>query len=287
MASKKSKQFESYVAHASVKAGASARAITSAYKIEVRFLGGLTTTQKNAFKSAANRWTMMIVGDVPSVLVDGEVIDDLLILAQGVAIDGPGGILGQAGPTHLRPTSAGANAFLPAKGIMSFDSADLAQMQANGTLLDVITHEMGHVIGIGTIWTYKTLLSGANGNNPKFTGTNAKKEYGILKGTGPVAVPVENTGGPGTKNSHWRESVFKNELMSGFIAGQNNPLSKLTAANLKDLGYVVDMNAAEAYTLPNLLQMAERGLLAAGDETIHAHTLPVIPMTLPNDSLAV
>ena len=40
MTNKKSRQFESYVAHASVKAGASARAITSAYKIEVRFLGG-------------------------------------------------------------------------------------------------------------------------------------------------------------------------------------------------------------------------------------------------------
>ena len=249
MTNRKSKQFESYVAHASVKAGASARAITSAYKIEVRFLGGLTTSQKNAFKSAANRWTKIIVGDVPSVLVDGEVIDDLLILAQGVAIDGAGGILGQAGPTHLRPTSAGANAFLPAKGIMSFDSADLAQMQANGTLLDVITHEMGHVIGIGTIWTSKGLLVGASTTNPTFKGTNAKKEYGILKGTGPVAVPVENTGGPGTKNGHWRESIFKNELMSGFIAGQNNPLSKVTAASLKDLGYVVDMNAAEAYTL--------------------------------------
>ena len=287
MTNRKSKQFESYVAHASVKAGASARAITSAYKIEVRFLGGLTTSQKNAFKSAANRWTKMIVGDVPSVLVDGEVIDDLLILAQGVAIDGAGGILGQAGPTHLRPISAGANAFLPAKGIMSFDSADLAQMQANGTLLDVITHEMGHVIGIGTIWTSKGLLVGVSTSNPTFKGTNAKKEYGILKGTGPVAVPVENTGGPGTKNSHWRESIFKNELMSGFIAGQNNPLSKVTAASLKDLGYMVDMNAAEAYTLPNLLQMAERGLLAADAETIHAHMLPVIPMTLPGDSLAV
>ena len=35
---------------------------------------------------------------------------------------------------------------------MSFDTADLAQMAADGTLVDVITHEMGHVIGIGTIW---------------------------------------------------------------------------------------------------------------------------------------
>src|SRR4029077_3080011 len=139
----------------------------------------------------------------------GEVIDDLLIEAQGVSIDGPGKILGQAGPTHLRPASAGASAFLPAKGLMSFDTADLAQMQADGTLLDVITHEMGHVIGIGTIWENKGLLVGAGSNNPTFKGAKAKKEFGVLKGTGPAKVPVENTGGPGTRDGHWRETVFR------------------------------------------------------------------------------
>jgi hypothetical protein len=230
----------------------------------------------------------VIVGDVPSVLVGGEVIDDLLIEAQGVAIDGPGGILGQAGPTNLRPASAGVNAFLPAKGIMSFDTADLAQMQANGTLVDVITHEMGHVLGIGTIWRQKGVLSGAGTNNPKFTGTNAKKEFGILKGTGPQAVPVENTGGPGTRDSHWRESLFKNELMSGFIAAPNNPLSKMTAASLKDLGYVVDMSAAEPYALPNLQALAEAGLMMAHIGEEHAHALPILsPKVLPDESLAV
>ena len=280
------KKVESYIAHASVKAGASARAILSASKIEVRFLGGLTTAQKNAFKGAADRWSKVIVGDVPSVMIGGEIIDDILILAQGVAIDGPGSILGQAGPTHLRPASAGVNAFLPAKGIMSFDTADLAQMQANGTLLDVITHEMGHVIGVGTIWTHKGLLAGTS-TNPTFKGTEAKKQYGILKGTGPVVVPVENTGGPGTKNSHWRESVFKNELMSGFIAAANNPLSKVTVGGLKDLCYSVNLQAAEAYTLPNLLLMAERGIMDAEFDREQVHTLPVIPMTLPSDSLDV
>lgn len=74
---------------------------------------------------------------------------------------------------------------------------------------------MGHVIGIGTIWTLKGLLAGAGTSNPTFKGVNAKKEYGMLKGTGPVAVPVENSGGPGTRDSHWRESLFKNELMFG------------------------------------------------------------------------
>lgn len=279
---------ESYTAHASVKAGASASAVQAAYKIVVRFLGGLTTAQKNAFKTAANRWTKVIVGDVPSVLVGGEVIDDLLIEAQGVAIDGPGGILGQAGPTNLRPASAGVNAFLPAKGIMSFDTADLAQMQANGTLLDVITHEMGHVIGIGTIWPHKGLLAGAGTNNPRFTGTNAKKEFGILKGTGPVAVPVENTGGPGTRDSHWRESLFRNELMSGFIAAPSNPLSKMTAASLKDLGYVVNMSAAEPYALPNLQAIAEAGLMMPHIGEEHPHALPILaPKVLPDESLAV
>lgn len=277
---------ETFIAHASVKANASAAAIKSAYKIEVRFVGGLTTTQKNAFKTAAKRWSKVIVGDVPSVTVSGEVIDDMLIMAQGVPIDGPGKILGQAGPTHLRPASAGVNAFLPAKGLMSFDTADLAQMQADGTLVDVITHEMGHVIGIGTIWTNKGLLTGASTANPRFTGTAAKKEYGTLKGTAPTPVPVENTGGPGTRNSHWRETVFKNELMSGFIAAPNNPLSRVTVASLQDLGYVVNLGAAEPYALPNLQALAEAGLMVAGAEEEHRHALPIFaPKVLPDDSM--
>jgi hypothetical protein len=288
MAKAKAPKVESYLAHASVKAGAPAAAVLSAFKIEVRFLGGLTPTQKNAFKKAADRWSRVIVGDLPSVIVGGEVIDDLLIEAQGVPIDGPGKILGQAGPTNLRPAAAGASAFLPAKGIMSFDTADLAQMQTDGTLVDVITHEMGHVLGIGTIWARKGLLAGAGTTNPTFKGANAKREFGALKGTGPAAVPVENTGGPGTRDGHWRESVFRNELMSGFIAAPGNPLSKLTVASLKDLGYVVDMTAAEAYSLPNLAVMAERGLLAAASEEEHPHALPVFaPKVLPDDSLDV
>jgi hypothetical protein len=283
MAKKRSRGYQSYVASAKAAARVlGSPAATSAYKIEVRFLGGLTTTQKNAFKAAADRWTKVIVGDLPSVRVDGEVIDDLLILAQGVAIDGPGGILGQAGPTHLRPAAAGTAAFLPVKGIMSFDTADLAAMQTNGTLKDVITHEMGHVVGIGTIWSAKHKLKGAGTPNPRFTGITAKREYGKLKHTGPAEVPVENAGGPGTRDAHWRESVFRFELMSGFIASPNNPLSRMTAGSLKDMGYKVDLTRAETYALPNLLALAAGGAL-----TTHTrpHALPVIPITLPDDSL--
>ena len=285
MAKKKSADYETYIASSARAArvvGAGAAAVASAYKIEVRFLGGLTTAQKNAFKTAADRWASVIVGDLPSVRVDGEVIDDLLILAQGTDIDGPRGILGQAGPTHIRPASAGKSKFLPVKGIMSFDSADLASMQKDGTLKDVITHEMGHVIGIGTIWERKGLLKDAGKVTVRFVGKNARKEFGKLKKSKAADVPVENTGGPGTADGHWRESVFRNELMSGFIAAPNNPLSRLTVASLQDLGYEVDLAKAEAYKLPDLFAVAAAGATSTHDEP---HALPVIPMVVPDDSL--
>lgn len=277
--------------HYQAKANASVAAAKKAkkpYNITIRFLGGLSERQKTAFKKAADRWTKVIVGDLPPVTIDGEKIDDVLILAEGAAIDGPGRILGQAGPTHLRPASAGKAAFLPAKGQMQFDSADLAQMEQDGTLDDVIAHEMGHVLGIGTIWTRKDLLRGAGTANPTFIGPAAMAEYGVLRGAGaPRAVPVENTGGEGTRDSHWRETVFRAELMSGFIAARGNPLSRMTTASLQDIGYVVDLDAGEAYNLPNLIELAEHGLLIAHAQGPHdlGTMLPLLPTVLPADSL--
>jgi hypothetical protein len=190
----------------------------------------------------------MIVGDLPPVVVDGETIDDVLILASGADIDGPGQVLGQAGPTQLRPASAG---LLPAVGRMQFDTADLARMEADGTLDDVIAHEMGHVLGIGTLWSRLGLLSGAGTDDPVFTGSGAVAEWAALAdGRAGGGVPVENTGGPGTREGHWRESVLGNELMTGFVAESGNPLSRVTVASLGDLGYVVDLDAAEPYRLP-------------------------------------
>ncbi len=169
---------------------------------------------------------------------------------------------------------------------MAFDTADLKQMQQNGTLKDVITHEMGHVLGIGTIWSFKNLLKKGGTSNPTFTGKAAMKAFGALRGSGPKEVPVENTGGPGTADSHWRETVFRNELMTGFIGSTGNPLSRMTVASLQDLGYVVDLNAAEAYSLPNLQSLAEAGLMVSREVSPKSGVvLPNIPLVLPPDSM--
>lgn len=279
--------YETYRARADAGRARSLAATNSPFTIQVRFLGGLNARQRRAFREAADRWTRVIVGDLPRVRVDGEVIDDVLILAQGRAIDGPGRILGQAGPTHVRPRSAGAAAFLPAKGIMSFDTADLAMMARDGTLNDVITHEMGHVLGIGTVWEDKRLLKRPGTSNPTFAGQRTMEEYRLLRNAPRrKRVPVENTGGPGTADGHWRETVFRNELMSGFIAAPGNPLSRMTVASLGDLGYKVDIDAGEPFTLPNLLELAEAGTLVAHAAPIDQGVmLPVVPQELPADSL--
>ena len=281
-------QIEIYRAQRGTEVGAEVAAVAAApspFLIEVRFLGGLTETQKNAFKAAADRWTNLIIGDLPSVQVNGEIIDDIVIEAQGRNIDGPGKVLGQAGPTHVRPPSAGPAVFLPVKGIMAFDTADLASMEQRGTLGDVITHEMRHVLGIGTVWQAKNLLQGAGTNNPTFRGPRAMEEFGRLRGTAPTRVPVENTGGTGTADGHWRETVFRNELMSGFISAPGNPLSRVTAASLEDMGYVVNMDAAEDFVLANLLELAEAGLLTHIAPIDVGEMIPTIPLVLTNDSL--
>ena len=130
-------------------------------EIDVRFLGGLSEVQQRAFVSAAARWREVLPAPLPAIVVDGEVTDGIIIEAEGVNIDGRGSVLGAAGPTRLRP-----NSLLPAKGIMRFDIADINQLEADGTFGSVILHEMGHVIGIGTLWEQLGLLRGAGTDNP-------------------------------------------------------------------------------------------------------------------------
>jgi hypothetical protein len=227
-----------------------------AFQIEVRFHGGLTATQQAVFQDAAARWSEVIMSDLPRVRVAGEVIDDVVIDASGALIDGPEGILGQAGPTFLRFGSA-----LPAKGVMELDRADLARMEADGSLPFVIIHGMGHVLGIGTIWQQLGLLRRAGTANPVFVGLQAMHEFATLVGSPtPLPVPVGNRGGPGTRDGHWRERVFGSELMTGFIAEGINPLSRLTLAAFQDMGYAVYLEGVDPFALPTSLHLALMGI---------------------------
>ena len=253
------------------------------FDIEIRFnQAGGTAAQRTAFRVAESRWQAVIQGEQPDVQVTqsagfcgsadalDEVVDDLLILADIVPIDGVGGVLGAAGPCLIRDPSG-----LPILGRMRFDSADLDNLEAGGTLDDVIVHEMGHVLGIGSLWSLFGLAADTQNQDstvtldPHFTGAGAIAAFDQVGGAGYTGkrVPIEDTGGPGTRFVHWRESVFDDELMTGFVNAGSNPLSLVTIASLEDMGYTVDRTVAEAYQIRlSVVRAANRVFL--GDDVL-------------------
>lgn len=243
------------------------------FLIDLRFLTPMTPDIRDAFVTAARRWMGIITAHVGSVNVNlpagacapeqpalNEMVTDLVIFAEVEPIDGVGNILGSASPCAERSASD-----LPVVGEMQFDSADLQALLDAGQLTLVITHEMAHVLGFGTIWSSLNLLDGAGGSDPVFTGAATLAlwpPFGTALGYAGRPVPVENTGGTGTRDDHWRESVFNTELMTGFIEapGVAMPLSRVTIGSMADLGYQVDYSKADPFA-GNLL--ARSGAIAA------------------------
>ena len=240
------------------------QAYNSGYSVELQFLTEVSPSIWAAFQVAAHRWSGVITGDVPDVLSDVDpgtcgnsspavrrVVDDVLVLATIEPIDGPGGTLGSAGPCWIRDGSD-----LPFLGRMRLDTDDLVRLQERGQLHDVIVHEVGHILGIGTLWRRFDLLQLSARDNPGsdtyFSGAAAIQAFDATGGTTYTGnkVPVENAqGGAGTLDSHWRESIMDRELMTGFVDASPNPLSIVSAASLQDLGYVVDLDGADSYSL--------------------------------------
>lgn len=213
--------------------------VTDEYNIEFNFDAG-AQAYANVFEAAASKLEAFITLGLPDTTHFDEVIDDLLINASVVSIDGVGGVLGQAGPDFIR-----ADSRLPYLGSMEFDSSDMADMAADGSLAAVIVHEMLHVLGIGTLWDDLGLRSGAN-----YIGTNAVEAYQNLAGNNSLtSIPLTTGVGPGSDYSHWDENIFNNELMTPFINAGNNPMSVITAGALEDLGYSVNYSAADSYSL--------------------------------------
>jgi len=259
---------------------------TGQYHVEVRNVGpAFTPAVQAAFDAAAAHWESIIYGDQANVPINtnnacglgvtiNQTVDDVIILARFDSIDGPGQILGSAGACSIR-TSNGLTIY----GAMQFDTADVAGLIASGSLNAVILHEMGHVLGFSSgTWNTQAGITQqrvcaqllTSGNPPFVThpdthfdctqsgATNfARAAFDSIGGTtysGGLKVPLENcTGvpascGAGTYNSHWRESTFGNELMTGYLNNGANPLTLLTIASFQDEGYLVNYAAAEAYS---------------------------------------
>ncbi|GMR11974.1 MAG: hypothetical protein BMS9Abin29_0160 [Gemmatimonadota bacterium] len=239
------------------------------FTIELVFITPVTDGVRAAFESAKSRWQTIIQGDIPAVdfalnplatntCTNGQpevsdVVDDVRIFVKVFEIDGPGRVLGRAGFCVARDLPEP----LPAIGVMSFDEADLARLDADGRLTTVILHEMGHVLGIGSLWSILEMvlnpsLPSFQGSDTYFRGRMAIAAFNDAGGTSYTGkkVPVENELGPGSADVHFRESVMKTELMTPILGNDpSTPLSAISAESLADMGYTVDATRADAFTL--------------------------------------
>lgn len=261
------------------------------FEITLGGLDALPSTLSNAVTQAAARWESVITQGFPATTTFPSwctstpefplptSVDDLMIQVVVKDLDGVGGALAAAGPSCILLTGERA-----VTGIIYVDQADLAGTSQE-TLELIAAHEIGHVLGIGTLWNNadwgtRHLLDGEGTSDPRYTGVNGVTEWWALGGTG--GIPVEATGGSGTANAHWRESVFENELMTGWI-GASAPLSRMTVASLVDLGYTVDLGAADPYVLPQNMagvQADAFGRLSASSELdADHHRFAPVPMT--------
>lgn len=251
--------------------------LTMGFNINLLFFNTPTAGELAAFTAAEAQWESVI---------KGYQIDDIFSTTVNIRvflnpIDGVNGILGSAGPTHAKLNAAQnavTSTFLyTQQGDMEFDTADSAALVTAGLFDDVVLHEMGHVLGVGTLWS-----SAAVG----FPGRQESYVFGSGQYTGPAGlaayndefsqsgtfVPVELGGGAGTANAHWDEinngagltgrtsniepgpfNDMRYELMTGWL---NAPLfmSSLTVQSMVDLGYVVIPE-------PSTMLLASLGLL--------------------------
>ena len=225
------------------------------FDIELVFLDPFTEFQKRVVEYAARRWMSILPEDLPDIefarsvsgpcfdrsfnISRGERIDDLRIYVTFLPNDFPDFIAGAAGPRLVRPsgqTSVGCMALRPVPHL-------------SDRFRELALHEMGHVLGVGTLWDDFGFLQARYGDT-HFNGplaTAAFNDAGGRNYLGPK-VPVQREVG-----AHWRGSVFHTEFMVPSLTGRGW-LSAITVQSLADLGYSVDVTQADPYTLPRAAQ---------------------------------
>ena len=247
------------------------------FDIELVFLDGGTSAQEGVVRQAADRWESVIARDVfdwdhgafnrvpagtcgPGSPEVADQVDDIRVFVTIDAIDGIGNTVAQSGPCWVRPypLEGAAGIWLqPTLAALILDEDDVAHMEAEGMLESFVTHEMAHALGfVPAVWEQHGRLRNPSlpdspGADTHFDGPMAIAAFDAAGGAGyaHAKVPVENGAREGFSDSHWREGVFGDELMSALLTGDAQPLSLITIESLYDLGYEVNLAAADAFSL--------------------------------------
>lgn len=225
--------------------------------IDVRYLSPMTEQQRAIVAAAADKWTRALLKDLGSFQFVGPANDcfpgepalseshhNLLLF---ISVEDHDGRSREIAVTQVCGVSSRDN--LPVLSHILIDKADIDTVEARGLLGVVVAHEMAHALGFNSkVYAKKGLVKG-DITDPFFVGASARAEFAahVPSYTG-NPVPLENVGDLGLFSSHWRLSVFGDELMVASLAPTSRfPLSAVTLGLFADIGYKVDLAVAESY----------------------------------------
>lgn len=223
------------------------------FDLDLRVLGTITPSQQALFDAVTARIESIVGAGLPDTNVNAVAggscggqgysgpVDDLV-----VNVTFNPGEFGVAAPCGFRFTTSGPNnAYCH---VILGGPDDLADLEAAGQLDDLLLHELLHCLGIGSDGRWYTSILNLRSPDPRFVGPTAVAEWHALGGTGGVPVTVESALFVG--GDHWSEDALGDELMTPTIGAGNQPLSRVTIAALADIGYAVNLDLADPYSLP-------------------------------------
>lgn len=230
-----------------------------------------TPTQLIALQSslatAESVWEKVITGYQPGISIPGMSIS--IIEGSPLADTFPPATISQGGftlatSTTIRISATAIDNYASWTGA-GFPNPNPAFLGLN-YLDDIMAHEIGHALGIGTLWEENNVYVNGTG---QYTGVFGVAAYQAEFDQGATYVPVEQAGNAGTIDQHWNQLMRSSsqegnpsdpfslspltgitdslgrdsglELLSGALdPDYGEPfLSKTTIQSLRDLGFTV------------------------------------------------
>ena len=249
------------------------------FNIELRFHDSVPASHRHFFRQGADRWEEVVVGDLPAAVIPSEATNSNRyqtpyspeLIAAGTLVDDI--IITVTYDEAIRGTAVGGSTWLreetrlPMAGFVVVDgeymvdwfhevgekhayweetinASTWAEAHFNLWLYEAAVHEIGHALGIGTIWWLDDRFHyDEDPMKSYFAGEHAIAAFQVLPGASykGEAVPVYGSG-------HWNGRMLGEATMDNHGVDMER-ISTITVGALADLGYEVDFSQGHVCTV--------------------------------------